>query len=312
MNPKYWLAALLTLPLGAQVEISSLPGQVAVVIDGKPFTTLHLAPGGNKPYLHPLSTAAGVIVTRQFPMGRFAGEIEDHPHHRGMFFAHGNINGYDFWATEPGSGKQNAGRMVTRKVDTRNGPTSGTITAVFDGLDPKGKTIMTETRTFTFHSDPVLRVIDFQIEISPHETLKFGDTKEGTFGIRLATSMQEDKFGGRMIISEGRETEKQVWGRRSPWLDYVGQVGGETVGVAVLDHPSNPRHPTYWHTRAYGLLAANIFGVRDFESDPTKDGSLTINPGQTLRFRYRVVIHPGDTRSADIAGLFAKYAAGTQ
>ena len=29
---------------------------------------------------------------------------------------------------------------------------------------------------------------------------------------------------------------------------------------------------------------------------------MTVEPGQTLRFRYRVIVHPGDARSAGIAG----------
>lgn len=142
---------------------------------------------------------------------------------------------------------------------------------------------------------------------STPEKLTFGDTKEGTFGIRLATSMTEAK-GGRMVNAEGKETEKNVWGKRSPWADYYGQVDGETVGVAIFDHPSNPRHPTYWHSRAYGLFATNIFGVRDFTGDKSKDGSMSVEPGQPLRFRYRVVIHPGDARAANIAALYKEYA----
>jgi hypothetical protein len=304
-----WLFLLLAATTQAQVELVQWSDYVVVTIDHKAYTSFILAPQGNKPFFHPLRTASGLIVTRRYPTEKFAGEIEDHPHHRGMFFSHGDINGYNFWATEPGADKAKAGTMVTKQVTLRNGAKDGTITAVFEGRDPEGKAIMTETRTITFYSDPKLRVIDYTIAIDPLETLKFGDTKEGTFGIRLATSMQEDKFGGRMTIAEGRTTEKNVWGKRSPWLDYVGQVEGQTVGVAVFDHPSNPRHPTYWHTRAYGLLAANIFGVHDFEADPKKDGSLTINPGQPITFRYRVVIHPGDTQAADIAGLYKKYTA---
>jgi hypothetical protein len=113
-----------------------------------------------------------------------------------------------------------------------------------------------------------------------------------------------------MVNAEGQETEKNVWGKRSAWVDYYGQVDGQTVGVAIMDHPSNPRHPTYWHSRAYGLFAANPFGVRDFTADKSQDGSMTIEPGQRLTFRYRVVIHPGDARSADIAALYARYVAG--
>ncbi len=74
-----------------------------------------------------------------------------------------------------------------------------------------------------------------------------------------------------------------------------------------MDHPSNPRHPTYWHSRSYGLFAANIWGLHDFLNDKTKDGSMTLAPGGAIRFRYRVVIHPGDELSANIAGLYKAY-----
>jgi hypothetical protein len=200
------------------------------------------------------------------------------------------------------------GSMKLVKVtELKGGKKSGTIRAIFDGIDPSGKAIMKETRTLTFHSGPKLRIIDYDIEIDPLEKLTFGDTKEGTFGIRLATSMTEDKGKGKMVNAEGGQTEKQVWGKRSPWVDYSGPVDGKTVGVAIFDNPANPRYPTYWHSRAYGLFAANIFGVRDFTNDKSKDGSLTIEPGHPLRFRYRIVIHPGDAQEADIAGLFNEY-----
>jgi hypothetical protein len=201
-----------------------------------------------------------------------------------------------------------ASMALKNVVEAKGGGKSGAIKAVFDGRDPQGKAILTETRTLTFYSDPKLRTIDYDIEIAPIEKLVFGDTKEGTFGIRLATLLSEDK-SGRMVNAEGKETEKNVWGKRSPWVDYYGPLNGETVGVAIFDHPSNPRHPTYWHSRAYGLFAANIFGVRDFTGDKTKDGSLTAEPGQPLRFRYRVVIHSGGARAANIAELYKQYSA---
>jgi hypothetical protein len=297
------------LPVSAQVKITPGPDKISVEIDGKPFTALIMPVEGNKPYVYPLSTASGIVVTRHYPMETVEGETHDHPHHRGMFFAHGDINGYNFWATEPSVKTPNKASMRLKKVvETKSGKKSGTITAIFDGLSPDGKPIMTETRTLTFYSDPDLRTIDFDIVIDPLEKLTFGDTKEGTFGIRLATSMTEDRTG-RMRNAEGQEGEKNVWGKRSPWVDYAGQVNGKLVGVAIMDHPSNPRHPTYWHARAYGLFAANPFGVKDFTGDKTQDGSMTIEPGHPLRFRYRVVIHEGDAERAGIASLYGKYAA---
>jgi hypothetical protein len=299
----------LTLPLCAQVKFTPQADRIQVEIDGKPYTTFYLAPGGNKPYLYPLSSASGIVVTRHFPMETFPGETKDHPHHRGMFFSHGDVNGYNFWATEPGTNSAKSGRMVLKNVlETKGGQKSGTVSAVFTAEDPKGGPLMTETRAITFYSDPRLRTMDYEARIDAIDKLVFGDTKEGTFGIRLATSMTEDK-GGRMVNAEGKETEKDVWGKRSPWVDYFGQVDGYTIGVAIFDNPANPHHPTYWHSRAYGLFAANPFGARDFTGDKSQDGSMTVEPGKTVRFRYRVVVHPGDFRDANIADLYKQYVA---
>jgi hypothetical protein len=113
-----------------------------------------------------------------------------------------------------------------------------------------------------------------------------------------------------MMNAEGDETEKNVWGKRSPWVDYFGPIDGKTVGVAMMDNPANPGHPTYWHARAYGLFAANPFGVRDFTADKTKDGSMTVPAGESRTFRYRVVIHPGDVNAANIASLYRNYISG--
>jgi hypothetical protein len=299
----------LVTPLCAQVKLTQATDKISVEIDGQPFTEFFLAPGGNKPYVYPLRTASGILVTRHYPMDEVPGETKDHPHHRGMFFAHGDVNGYNFWATEPSMKNPKKASMVLKKVvELKSGRKSGTIKAIFDGCHPSGKPIMTETRTITFHSDPELRIIDYEIRIDPKEKLIFGDTKEGTFGIRLASSMAEDRTG-TMVNAEGQRTEKNVWGKRSPWVDYFGPVDKQTVGIAIMDHPSNPRHPTYWHSRAYGLFAANPFGVKDFTGDKTKDGSMTMEPGKPVTFRYRVVIHPGDEKTANIEAMYKKYAA---
>lgn len=296
-------------PLAAQVTFTAQADRIQVAIGGKPYTTFFLAPGGNKPYLYPLSTASGAVVTRHFPMEPFPGETNDHPHQRGLFFAHGDINGTNFWATEPGSGIANMGSMKLKNAFTSPGAIAGGIRAEFDGMDAQGRPIMSETRDIVFNNDAKLRIVDYDITIRALKKLVFADTKEGTFGIRLADSMTEDK-GGRMVNAEGAATEKNVWGHRSPWVDYSGPVDGKTVGVAIFYHPENPRSPTYWHARAYGLFAANIFGVRDFTGDKTKDGSLTVARGDSIRFRYRVVIHEGDAQAAGIAGLYQEYAVG--
>lgn len=293
------------LPLGAQVKITQHGNEkISVEIDGKPFTEFFVGPAAPKPYLWPLRTADGKVVTRAYPMADVAGESHDHPHHRGLWFTHGDVNGYDFWANEDsqkGAGK-GKGKVVLMRINKiSSGKNSGFIDATFE-WQAGGATLLTESRRMTFYSDPRLRTIDFDATLSPEQEVTFGDTKEGMFAIRLAAPLEEEqpkgiaepKRTGKLVNAQGKVGEKNVWGKRSEWCDDSGVIDGEPVGVAIFDNPGNPRQPTYWHARGYGLFATNIFGLKDFEKGRLPDGSLTIRPGQPLRFRYRVVIHPGD------------------
>jgi hypothetical protein len=299
----------------ANVSFQKADGRIEVSIDGKPFTTFYFGADAPKPYLHPLRAADGTIVTRLYPMENVAGESHDHPHHRGLWFTHGNVNGLDFWANEPNiESTVPKGKVVLRKVEKVDAA-SGTIRAVFEWRTPGDKLLLTEDRTMVFGGDASRRTIDFDVTFqAASEPVKFGDTKEGFFAIRLATPLEEPhrraqgpERTGKIVNAEGKIGEENNWGKRSPWVDYSGKLDGKPVGVAIFDHPSNPKHPTYWHVRSYGLFAANIFGEHDFYDDKTKDGSMTVEPGKTLRFRYRVLIHAGDTQAAGIADLYKDY-----
>lgn len=305
------LLALGALPLAAQVRFARESHRVSISIGGQPYSALFDGPG--KPYLHPLRAASGRIVTRLYPMETIAGEPHDHPHHRGLWFSHGDVNGYDFWGNDPSQAGPKTGRIVVAEiVSLEGGETSGTLAARFDWLDPAGKRLLREKRRMTFSVEPQARIVDVEVELEPEPEGKvvFGDTKEGTFAIRLARWLEAPEEGGNglMLDAQGARGEKNIWGRRSNWVDYSGTQDGEKLGVAILDHPSNPRHPTWWHARGYGLFAANIFGWREFEHDKTKDGSLVLAPGQSLRFRYRVIIHSGDVQAAGIAKRYEQYA----
>jgi hypothetical protein len=303
-------ACAASLPAAGQVKITPAQNRIAVEIDGQPFGDFIYDSEAYKPYLWPMRSASGKMVLRQFPMVKNSvGETHDHPHHRGLWFAHGDVNGYDFWGSDilnkpgPKEGKI----VVTKVLATKSGKKSGTLKALLDWKDHGGKTLIEETRTMTFYSDPALRIVDVDLTLDPKEKVVFGDTKEGTFGLRLAAPLQEQKGTGRMVNAQGAETEKNVWGQPSEWVDYSGTLDGEKLGIAIFDHPQNPRHPVRWHARAYGLFAANPFGLAEFERDKSKNGAMTVGPGQKLRFRYRVVIHSGDTKSADIAGLYKQW-----
>ena len=318
------LASIIPATAADQVTFQPHADSVDVLIGGKPFTTYYFGPASPKPYLHPLRSAAGMVVTRGYPMREdIPGESHDHPHHRAMFFAHGDINGIDFWGEgEPSKQQQTAngvvysseslpkGRTVLRKLDpvtTRAG--RGTLRAEFDLVGPDGNVMGSETQEYIFIGrDASTRFIDctFTTTADHGQPLKFGDTKEGTFAIRLVKELQ--KPTGKMLNSEGKAGEPAIWGKRADWVDYSGVVNGEPLGIAIFDHPSNIKHPTYWHARDYGLFAVNPFGEHDFYNDPKRDGSVTVAVGQSLILRYRVVIHHGDAAEAKVAEAYGRYA----
>lgn len=286
---------------------------IEVMLDGKPLTTLHFGADATKPYFHPVRAADGTIVTRQYPMrDDVAGEAHDHHHHRGLWFTHGNVNGYDFWANETDQEPQDKkGRIVLKGIHKAD---DGFIRADFEWRAPDGEVLLTDERTIRFQQVGKSVLIDFDITLQAEiKPVKFGDTKEGSFAIRLHPSMREvtpEKTPGKGVIvnAEGLTGEKQTWGKASPWVDYSGPIGDKTYGVAIFDHPSNPKHPTYWHVRAYGLFAANPFGEHDFFRDETRDGSITLQPGEKMRFQYGVVIHPGDAHAAKVGSMYKNWA----
>jgi hypothetical protein len=292
---------------------------VRVAIDGQPFTDFVLQ-GGNamKPYLYPLRSATGKLVTRKFPMETAEGEPKDHPHQRGLWFAHERVNGTDFWNNEADYKSANRGRIVVAKIsDAQGGADAGSFKADLDWVDQNGVKLISEARKMTFRKTAALRIIDLELTLAAVGDVTFGDAKDGAFGIRLAPALQEpgtaakgsdSQISGTGTIrnAEGAEREKAVWGKLSNWIDYSGEVEGEKVGVAVFDHPGNSRRAR-WHVRGYGLLAANPFGLKVFTGDKSQDGSLALKAGDTLHFRYRVVIHPGDGKSAGLESLWDEY-----
>lgn len=317
----------------AQVKITPEATRVRVEIDGRPYTDFFFAGGeAMKPYLWPLRAASGTMVTRQYPLESPPGEPHDHPHHRGLWFSHDNVNGVDFWNNETSyKSPPPRGRIAVDKItNVKSGPQEGGFSASLRWLDPQGTKLLDETRSFRFASAPKVRIVDVDVALTAATKVVFGDSKDGSLGIRLASALQEDKLvketvtqgaekskerktwtvpgaPGVIVNAEGLEHEKGAWGKPSDWVDYYGEINGEKVGLAILDHPSNS-HRARWHVRAYGLFAANPFGYSTFTGNKSDDGSVKLDPGGTLHFRYRVIIHDGDAKTAGIAKMWTDFA----
>ena len=301
------MRSLLTAFLAAAACLSAQAApadpQIAVNVGGEPFAVFHYGTDANKPYMAPIWSSSGKRITRGFPMENIPGESRDHLHHRGLWFSYDDVNGVKFWENDPSYTKPHIGRIVVRTAALEG----DVLTATMEWRDPSGKTLLVEDRKMTFHSDPQLRMIDFDITLTASTDVTFGDTKEGAFAIRLNDAFTE-KRGAKMVNAEGLSGMMKVWGKRSNWVDYTTVLDGERLGVAIFDNPHNPRHPTYWHARDYGLFALDPFGRNAF--DPNQPESQWKLPaGEKLRFQWRVVIHPGDAESGHVAEMYKEYAA---
>jgi len=292
---------------GVRVKARQRDECVEVRVGRKLFTTYHHGRSYARPFLYPLNEPGGACVTRGWPIIEgLPGETTDHKHHKSCWVAWGDVNGVDNWSEEPGHGRQ-----VHREfVEISDGPVCGVIHAKNDWVDASGKKQLEEDRRITVYAGtPQLRIVDFEITFRMTESeVRFGDTKEGGLvSVRVATSMDGDK-GGTLTNAYGGVGEGECWGKRAHWVDYFGPVGGKVCGIALLDHPDNVRHPTYWHIRNYGLMTANPFGVSHFRGKGF-DGSMVFAAGTSQTWRYRMLVHRGDARRADVAGHYLDYIA---
>lgn len=298
---------------------------IAVLSGGKLFAD-YVIGNAPKPVVWPIVGPTGKEMTRAYAMKHVVGEKTDHPHQRSLWFTHGDVNGFDFWAEAPGDGSAKKdpkpghprytghGTILHReykKVAVEDG--AAIISTVNDWLAPNCKKQLEDERTLVFRDLGDVRTIDFNITLKATDgDVLFDETKEGSFGVRVPTEMDVDHkpTGGKIVTSEGK-TDKDAWGTRASWVDYSGTVDGEVLGIAVMNHPSSFRYPTRWHVRTYGLFAANPFGAKSFDPKTEDESGATVKNGDSITLRYRVVLHTGDAESARIAELFKKYAAET-
>ncbi|MDA0766766.1 MAG: PmoA family protein [Verrucomicrobia bacterium] len=300
------LALLLTAaPLGAQITLDQQKDRLRVEIDGKLFTEYRA--DKKVPCLYPLISPSGGGLTRNYPLTEASkGEETDHPHHVSMWFTHGLVNGVDFWAqhlARKGTIVHKAFLHSGTESASKGGASTQHASFTVNLSWEEGDTVhLTEVRTYQITASGKTRTIDVtSVLTAPNADAVFGDTKEGSFALRLTPTMRlQGKVAKGSILNSNGEKDGDTWGKRAAWVAYSGpDDSGAPAVVAVFDHPSNLRHPTWWHARDYGLLAANPFGQNAFEGKKDKHlGDYTLKKGESITFRYRVLLHQGDTKSA--------------
>jgi Methane oxygenase PmoA len=303
--------------------------RVDIVIEGQPFTSYIWPERIAKPVLYPLRSAKGTIVTRGFPLEPRPGERVDHPHHVGLWLNYESVNGIDFWNNSEAIKAQDAPKMGTIRhrsiVSAKSGAQQGELEIEADWLTYDKQSLLKETTRFVFRGGPNFRSVDRITTLRALDRkVVFADAKDGMLGLRVVRALElpSDKaevftdasgrattvakldntgVNGTYLTSEGKKGDA-AWGTRGRWCNLSGDVGNEPVTISILDHPSNPGFPTYWHARGYGLFAANPLGEKVF-SNGKEELNLTLAPNQSVTFRYRILISseiatPGNTETA--------------
>jgi hypothetical protein len=345
-----WNRALTVLALAALGLLASRaraaePAHVTIKVADKTIefragkdlvTTYHKGPEVSKPYFWPVRGPGGVPLTRGWPMEKAKeGESTDHPHQKSAWFCHGDvipegleikqkiggIKGVDFWSEARGHGKIVCTRVGRPRVDGSHGQ----VTTVNEWRTADGTKVLDEKRTIHLYDfgDTRLLVLEIDLHASAFP-ITFGDTKEGSMGVRINDTIRTEKTvtykeggkirrkqvkgPGRLENAQGKVGEKNCWGRLSKWCDYSGTIGGKTVGLAILDDPAN-KYPAYWHSRGYGLMAANPFGRArsEFPDAKGKTDLARLAKGEHLKLRYGVLLHPGDARGGKVAEFYQRF-----
>ncbi len=327
--------ALIAQEKGVKVTPNETARRVDVTIDGKPFTSYIYPESLKKPVLYPIRTAKGTPITRGFPLEPRPFERTDHPHHVGLWFNHGDVNGLDFWNNSDAITGERTAKMGTilhrRVVDAKNGADRGELVVESEWVTPDNKPILRERTQFIFRGGGNERSIERVTTLAAlGQRVTFRDNKEGSLGLRVTRELEQpaqkpelltdasgqpsktrvlnnDGVTGSYTSSEGLKGDA-VWGTRGKWAMLTGTIESEPVTVAILDHPSNATYPTYWHARGYGLFSANVFGRKVFK-DTDAELTVTVEPGSSLTLRHKVLIVNGPPSTAAIEKAHQTFAA---
>lgn len=323
LSTLFFMLQLFILSLSAQpakvkMVRDNVKDKVDIIIDGKLFTSYQFPENIEKPFLSPVYASNGSVITRGFPLESRKGERVDHPHHIGIWFNHGNVNGLDFWNNSsaiPPEKKNEYGHIVVKSIDRMKGGKTGTLEVSSEWKDNKGTTVLTEKTTYIFSGDKNTRTIDHISTLTASEgKVTISDNKEGLFAIRVdrafempsnesliftdekgnpTTVKATDNTGvtGMYVSSSGLKGDN-VWGTRNEWVLLSGTRDNVLTTFGIFDHPKNIGFPAYSHARGYGLFSVNNLGQNAY--DGKKDKVVyNLEKGESITLRHRFFIQSG-------------------
>ncbi len=288
-----------------------------------------------KPFLYGVTAPGNVLVTRAWPVekGLPGQATTDHVHQKSVWFCHGDVipegldlkiktterngKGVDFWSENTDKdGTKRHGQMTCVKVGKPViGDGTVSVETANEWRSPEGVKFLDETRVIRFREFPQGYLFIFDITLKANDyPILFGDTKEGSFGIRTHDALRPtEKTGATVTTADGKtfappvKDNLPIWGQPTAWIDYSGTIDDKAVGIAVFDAPNNL--PASWHVRAYGLNAVNPFGrqLSGFPSQKGKTELVKIAKGGELKLRYGVYTHTGDVKDGQVAAVFESF-----
>ncbi len=324
-----------------RVEVTKnlLQKSIDVTVDGKLFTSYIYSdsiPVLKKPVLFPVVSAKGVTITRGFPLKPRGGERVDHPHHIGVWFNYGDVNGLDFWNNSNAIPKEKETLMGTilseNIVKTKSGKGKGELVATSNWVNSQKEVILKEKTSYMFYANKNIRIIDRVTNLtSAGKPVSFKDNKEGVFGMRMARELElpskqpvelSDANGNKTLVpvmdntgvtgnylnSEGI-TGADVWGKRARWVALSGVIKGNDVTVVIFDNPENVGFPTYWHARDYGLFAANPLG-QSILSNGKETLNFSLDANKSVSFKFRLLVYDGKADRLMIEKEYKKFVKG--
>lgn len=260
--------------------------QVSFRIGGAERLRWHYGPQYPRPFFYPLvGPSSGESLTRMGHPG-----APDHEHHRSVWFAHEKVSGVNFWG-------DNTPARVRQKqwLAYQDGEAEAAMAVRlgwYDGHDPK-ELLEQDLFAAVAPGPDGETFLEIQTTFRPAaETLEFGKTNFGFFAVRVSKAISAFFGGGTLTSSAGGTGEPAVFGKPAAWMDYSGeQPGGHKEGVTYFDHPTNPGHPSAWHVREDGWMAASVCFA----------AARTTTKKEPLTLRYLLHAHRGplDAKRAD-------------
>lgn len=265
------------LPVPAVQAIPLPHDEISFQNDGRELARYHFGPELRRPFVYPIIGPSGRSLTR---MGHPHDPVS-HSHHNSVWISHHDVNGVSFWDD------RSKGQIVHRRVERfEDGSESAAVLTSSVWVAPTNKVLLNERRFTAIKTLPDrewLLTIDLELETNGKE-VTLGKTPFGLIGVRMAKTIGVNDGGGRIRNSEGGVNEAGVFWKPARWVDYSGAITKETIeGITLMDHPSNPNHPTVFHVRNDGWMGASL----------NFDGPRVISTNKPLKLRYGLYVHRG-------------------